>query len=171
MKKKDDAPAEDAAAQQMADLREQEENEEVDLDASTNLQLKAKNTKTKKAAKKHKEGESYVSKHSEKPKKDDGIWEDMAEIFTNNRDFQKQTNKDSETIDKLMGKTKKSKKHDKINILTEKDNVKTDKPEDDSESKPKKAAKSDDDEEKPAKKGQKTKGAPKADDPEEDPEE
>jgi hypothetical protein len=129
--------------------------------------LKAKNTKTKKA-KKHKDGESYVSKHSEAAKKDDGIWDDMAEIFTNNKDFQKQTNKDSAEIDSLLG-NKKSKKHDKINILTEKDNINTDKPEDDSETKeetkPAKSTKkedkpaskakkeTDDEEEKPAKKG------------------
>ena len=104
------------------------------------VQLKEKKShdtkrNAKPSAKKHKEGESYVSKHSEAVKKDDGIWDDMSEIFTNNKDFQKQTNKDSATIDTLMG-NKKSKKHgDKINILTEKDNVNTDKPEDDAETK------------------------------------
>jgi len=65
----------------MADLKEQDEEEATDLDASTNLQLKAKSSKSKKD---HKKDESYVTKHSEKKKKDDGIWDDMAEIFTNN---------------------------------------------------------------------------------------
>lgn len=152
----------------MADLKEAEENESTDLDASTNLQLKAKNTKShatkrdKKAA--HKQGESYVSKHSDNEPKDDGIWDDMAEIFTNNKDFQKQTNKDSAEIDTLMGNKKSKKpKHDKSNILVEKDNVNTEKPaEEDSETKedketakPEKKAKKEEKEDKPEKKAKK----------------
>jgi len=156
----------------MSDLKEDEENESTDLDASTNLQLKAKNTKShatkrdKKAA--HKQGESYVSKHSDNEPKDDGIWDDMAEIFTNNKDFQKQTNKDSAEIDTLMGNKKSKKpKHDKSNILVEKDNVNTEKPaEEDSETKsetkedketakPEKKAKKEEKEDKPEKKAKK----------------
>jgi len=152
----------------MSDLKEDEENENTDLDASTNLQLKSKNTKShatkrdKKAA--HKKGESYVSKHSDNEPKDDGIWDDMAEIFTNNKDFQKQTNKDSAEIDTLMGNKKSKKpKHDKSNILVEKDNVNTEKPaEEDSETKedketakPEKKVKKEEKEDKPEKKAKK----------------
>lgn len=149
----------------MADLKADEENEATDLDASTNLQLKAKNTKshaTKRDKKAH--NESYVSKHSANEPKDDGIWDDMAEIFTNNKDFQKQTNKDSAEIDTLMGNKKSKKpKHDKSNILVEKDNVNTEKPaEEDSETKsetkeekPEKKAKKEEKEDKPEKKAKK----------------
>lgn len=181
-KKKDELPPElDAGAvQQKADLQDEEQNEQVDLDEEVNLQTKMKQTKSKKS-KARQDGESYVTKHSEAKKKDDGIWEDMAEIFSDNKDFQKQTDKDSAAIDKLMGvKKQHKKKHDKVNILTEKDNVNAEKPEDETTDKPakekatkkaKKTEEDDDSEEKPAKKGQKVAGPPKADDPEEDPEE